>query len=207
MKNKTFNLIIAVAVIFMSAVMTSCGGSKPISRKDATGFVDIEKNECQKEADKKPALRAYGLGQHFREMTARNIAETQARAQFARAIASAITTSTEDNANSNVAYDGDESGANIIDSQNAGVNDFERGIAEEEIRNTTVILTCPTFNPTTKQYQVSVCIEYNEGVAVLASNVAKKVQKLSDERKLKMNFEFEQYRKRIEAELEKKKNL
>ena len=207
MKNKTFNLILAVTVMFISAIMTSCGGSKPISRTDVTGFVDIEKNECQKEADKKPALRAYGLGMHFREMTARNIAETQARAQFARAIASAITTSTEENANSNVAYDGDETGANIIVSQNAGVNDFARGVAEAEIKNTTIIMTCPTFNPTTKQYQVSVCIEYNESVAVLASNVTKKVQKLSEERKLKMNFEFEQYRKRIEKTLEKKENL
>jgi hypothetical protein len=40
----------------------------------------------------------------------------------------------------------------------------------------------------------------------LSNSIAKKVQKLSDDRKLEMNFDFEQYRKRIEAELEKKKN-
>jgi hypothetical protein len=38
----------------------------------------------------------------------------------------------------------------------------------------------------------------------MATDIAKKVeQRIPDEQKLKMNFEFEQYRKRIEAELEK----
>ena len=38
----------------------------------------------------------------------------------------------------------------------------------------------------------------------MAAKVATKVaQKIPDEEKLKMNFEFEQYRKRIEEELEK----
>jgi hypothetical protein len=41
-------------------------------------------------------------------------------------------------------------------------------------------------------------------VAELATAITKRVeQKISDEQKLKMNFEFEQYRKRIEEELEK----
>jgi hypothetical protein len=54
------------------------------------------------------------------------------------------------------------------------------------------------------QYEVWVCLEYQAGVEALASNVAKKVQqRISDEDKLKMNFEFDQYRKRVEAELEK----
>ena len=206
MKSKNFNLIIAVAVIFASVVMTSCGGSKSLSRKSATGFGDIEKDACQQKAEEKPAIRSYGVGSHFREMTARNIAETQARAQFARALEASIKAGTRSDTNTNVAYDGDMAGANIVEQQNAGDNDWAQSIAEQEIRNTTVISTCPKFNPTTKQYQVSVCVEYNEGVSVLADNITKKVQKLSKDRKLEMNFEFEQFRKNIEAELEKKRN-
>jgi hypothetical protein len=47
-------------------------------------------------------------------------------------------------------------------------------------------------------------LEYQAGVSEMAAAVAKKVQqRIPDEQKMKMNFEFEQYRKRVEAELEK----
>ncbi|MDR1757065.1 MAG: hypothetical protein LBR65_08965 [Culturomica sp.] len=196
-------LTIIITAVIAGVTLTGCGGSKPLSQETATGFQKIEKDECQLKAEEQPVKRAYGTGQHFKEMTARNIAETQARAQFARMIASLIIASTSEDANANTAYNGDISGANTVEQQNAGARDFATSIANEEIRNSTIISTCPTFNPTTKQYKVAVCVEYNENIATMANNITKKIQKLSDEQKLQMNFEFEQYRKRIEAELEK----
>ncbi|MDR3184488.1 MAG: hypothetical protein LBT49_03685 [Prevotellaceae bacterium] len=200
------NLRISVMAVVAGLVMSACGGSKPISQQSATGFVDMEKNICQTMAEEKPDIRAYGSGQHFKEMTARNIAETQARGQFARAIATAMTASTDENANASVGYDSDTNAAAIKEQQNAGSNDWVNGIAEAEIRNTAVIHSTRQFNPTTKQYLIFVCLEYREGVSALATSIARKVEQLSQERKLEMNFEFEQYRDRIQAELEKKKN-
>jgi hypothetical protein len=57
-----------------------------------------------------------------------------------------------------------------------------------------------------RQYDYWVCLEYQGDVAQMAADIAKKVeQRISDEQRFKMNFEFEQYRKRIEAELGKSK--
>jgi len=203
---KTKKLFFAVMAMAACIMISACGGSKKMSSKSATGFVEVEKDKCQQKAEEQPAKRGYGVGEHFQEMTAKNIAEAQARAQLARAIGAAITSATDVEATSSVAYDGDMSGANIVSQQNAGSRDWVRSIAEEEVKYTTAISTCPAFNPTTQMYKVSVCVEYNESIAAMATNIAKKVQKLSDERKLEMNFEFEQYRKRTEAELEKKRN-
>jgi hypothetical protein len=205
MKTTFFKTATTALVII---IITSCGGGKnaTLSQKSATGFEAIEKDMCQTEAEKKPGIRAYGTGQHFKEMTARNIAEAQARAQFVRAIAVSIITSTDEEANTNISYDGDMNGANILQQQNSGNEDWVNSIAEGEIRNTAVIQTCPSFNSTTKQYKVSVCLEYNGDAAELANSITNKIQKLSTDRKLEMNFEFEQYRKRIEANLEKKKH-
>ena len=55
-------------------------------------------------------------------------------------------------------------------------------------------------------YQVFVCLEYQAGVAQLAKDLAKKVeQQVSDEERMKMNFEFEKFRQRVEEELKKSK--
>jgi hypothetical protein len=199
-------ILIIAAIAACAGAVSSCGGPKPLSQQSATGFVDMEKDACQTMAEEKPDIRAYGSGQHFKEMTARNIAETQARGQFARAIATAITASTDDKGNASVAYDSDTQAADIREAQNAGSDDWVNGIAQEEIRNTAVIHSTKKYNPTTKQYLIAVCLEYREGVSALATSIARKVEKLSQDRKLEMNFEFEQYRNRIQAELEKKKN-
>jgi hypothetical protein len=199
-------IMIIATVVAAAGIMSSCGGTKPISQQSATGFVDMEKDICQTMAEEKPDIRAWGSGQHFKEMTARNIAEAQARGQFVRALAAAITASTGENANANAAYDGDANGANIAGAQNAGSADWVQSIANGEISNTAVIQSSKKFNPATKQYLFYVCIEYREGISALANSIARKVEKLSQDRKLEMNFEFEQYRDRIQAELEKKKN-
>ena len=55
-------------------------------------------------------------------------------------------------------------------------------------------------------YQVFVCLEYQAGVGQLAKDVANKVkQQVSDEDRMKMNFEYEKFRQRVEEEMRKAK--
>jgi uncharacterized alkaline shock family protein YloU len=58
-----------------------------------------------------------------------------------------------------------------------------------------------------KQFKVYVCLEYDKDLAEMAADIAKGVeQRISDEDKLKMTFEFEEYRKQVEAKLEQMRN-
>jgi hypothetical protein len=199
---KTKHFFIAVIAMAVCAGLIACG-SKKQSLQATTGQQAIEQDVCEKMQEEKPVERVVGIGEHFKEATARNVAEVQARAQFARAISSKIKASTAEDAGGHSLYAGDNTSGNSVQDQIAKINDFAQGIADEVVSNLVVIKTSKYILPN-KQYKVYVCLEYQKGVAALATDIAKRVeQKISDEQKLKMNFEFEQYRKRIEEELEK----
>jgi hypothetical protein len=190
--------ILAATAVVAGVMITGCGSSKRV----AQGTV-VEQNICEQMYEQKPATRAVGQGTHFKEQTARNIAEVQARAQFARAISAKIKTATSEEALGYDLYSGDVSSGNAVSDQGAKQNDFAQSIANETVNNTVVIKTYKLLLPN-NQYNVWVCLEYQAGVSEMAAAVAKKVQqRIPDEQKMKMNFEFEQYRKRVEAELEK----
>ncbi|MDR1416106.1 MAG: hypothetical protein LBJ57_01645 [Prevotellaceae bacterium] len=194
--------LVATVAIAAGVMVTSCGGSKA-SLQSATSQQAVEQDVCEKMQEEKPTLRAVGIGQHFKESTARNIAEAQARAQFARSLATKVKTSTSEEAVGYEVYSGDVATGNSVSDQGSKVNDFVDAVANEVVAGTVPIKISKYILPN-KQYKVYVCLEYQKGVSELAAEVAKRVeQKIPDEQKLKMNFEFEQYRKRVEAELEK----
>jgi hypothetical protein len=200
MKRSCF--LIATVAIAAGVTVTSCGGSKA-SLQSTTGQQAVEQDICEKLQEEKPTLRAVGIGQHFKESTARNIAEAQARAQFARSLASKIKASTSEDAGSYEVYSGDAAAGNSVSDQGAKSNDFVDAATEEVVVGAVPIKISKYILPN-KQYKVYVCLEYQKGVSALAAEVARGVeQKIPDEQKLKMNFEFEQYRKRVEAALEK----
>jgi hypothetical protein len=191
-------VFIFAAIAACSGVMVSgCGSGKKVTQ----GTV-VQQNICEEMYEKKPATRAVGQGTHFKEQTARNIAEVQARAQFARAISAQIKTATSEEAVGYDLYSGDVASGNAVSDQGAKQNDFAQSIANETVNSMVVIKTYKLLLPN-NQYTVWVCMEYQAGVADIAAKVAKRVQqRIPDEEKMKMNFEFEQYRKRIKAELE-----
>lgn len=195
----------AVMAVGASVMITACGNKKQ-GLQATTGQVAIEQDVCEQLQEDKPAVRAVGVGEHFKEMTARNIAEAQARGQFVRMLESKIKTSTAQDAGGYSLYAGDSASGNSMDDQMAKANDFVQSIANDIAANMVLIKTSKYILPN-KQYKVYVCLEYQEGVSAMAAKVATKIaQKIPDEEKLKMNFEFEQYRKRIEEELEKSRN-
>jgi len=197
---KTINFIL-VTICFFGLI--ACGGTKKASVP--AGAVVLTDNPCEQAQSEKPAMRATGKGTHFKEMTARNIAELQARAVFARALSSKIKTATSEEALGYDLYSGDPASGNSVTDQGSKSNDFVQSIAEGIVANTVVIKTYKLLLPN-KQYDYWVCLEYQGDVAQMAADIAKKVeQRIPDEQKFKMDFEFEQYRKRIEVELEKSK--
>lgn len=192
----------AVMAVAASVMITACG-SKKQGLQTTTGQVAIEQDVCEQLQEDKPAVRAVGVGEHFKEMTARNIAEAQARGQFVRTLEAKIKTATTEEALGYAGYSADSTSGNSVTDQGAKANDFVQSIANDVAANMVLIKTSKYILPN-KQYKVYVCLEYQEGVSAMAAKVATKVaQKIPDEEKLKMNFEFEQYRKRIEEELEK----
>ena len=54
-------------------------------------------------------------------------------------------------------------------------------------------------------YQVFVCLEYKDGLSKMADDIVEKVrQQIPDDDRIKMQYEFQKFRERIEAELKKK---
>jgi uncharacterized alkaline shock family protein YloU len=199
---KTKHFLVAVMALGASVMITACG-SKKQALQTTTGQVAIEQDVCEKIQEEKPAVRAVGVGEHFKEMTARNIAEVQARGQFARMLGSKIKTSTAQDAGGYSLYSGDSTSGDSVDDQMAKANDFVQSITSEVAANMVLIKTSKYILPN-KQYKVYVCLEYDGSVSKMATDIAKRVeQRIPDEEKLKMNFEFERYRKQIEEELEK----
>jgi hypothetical protein len=136
-------------------------------------------------------------------MSAKNLAEAQARGQFARAISAKIKTASGEESFGYNSYSGDLQSGNSVQDQGSKSNDFTLSVAEGVVANTVIIKTIK-FKLPNQQYEYWVCLEYQKGVAEMATEIAKKVdQKISDEERLKMNFEFDQFRKKMEAELEK----
>lgn len=195
------SLKIFACLSLVLCMLYSCGGSKEaVADKTRT---KILLDECQELAQKKPEVRSWGEAINFSLSSAANYAELQARARFARAISAKIKTAEE---NSGLAYR--KSSTNTVDGatvrdEGANQNEMQLSIAESVIKNAVVIKTTQYMMPD-GSYQVFVCLEYREGVEKLADEIAKQVkQQVSDEDRMKMQYEFEKFRERIEEELRK----
>ena len=195
--------MIAVIALLTGVMFTNCRSGK--SLKKATGQELLQQDVCEKLQQEKPNKRAVGIGEHYKEMTARNVAEAQARAQFRRMISACITSATGEDVFAYGVYSSDQTTGRTVSDQGSRVDDLTLSIANGIVANTTTIKTSKYIMPDS-QYKVYVCLEYNKSISELATEITKGVeQRISDEERMKMNFEFEQFRKRVEAELEKSK--
>lgn len=188
-----------IAVCLLSA----CGGSKNATLGSTSKKTKIELDECQQYAMAKPDIRAWGEGVSFNLSKASNLAELQARAKMARAIESKVKDAMQ---NSGLTYTKASTngvqGAMASD-EGAKQNEEQTSIANQVIKSTAVVKTSQ-YAQQDGTYQVFVCVEYREGVSKMAEEITNLVQQqVSDEERLKMNFEFEKFRKQIEEELKK----
>lgn len=201
---KKFKTIVSVFVV---CLLSACGGSKQTvvstAQSNFPSKMKIQKDECVELQEKKPEVRAWGEGINFSLSSASNEAELQARTKFARAIAAKVKAA---EGNSSLKYrksstNGKE-GASVRD-EGANYNEDQLSVAEAVIKNA-VIINTSQYMLQDGSYQVFVCLEYKEGVAKMADEITENVkQRVSDEDRIKMQYEFEKFRERVKEELEK----
>lgn len=184
------NLLFLLMLVGVSLFVASCGGGKKtVSGPSNVGDVALADEPCQLYALEQPARRASGVGLHFSESTARNIAELQARAQLARALQACITTATRESKFETTLFSADDKAGASVTDQSGKSDDSAFGIAKEQIAGA-VMVKVSRYKTPNNQYRIYVCVEYQEDVPQMAGKIAKAFsEKLTPEQKDKVKFD------------------
>ena len=188
-----------LAVLAGAFLFVACGSSKKtVASKTVNPYGKVvEAEPCIELYEQSPCNRAYGNGQHFKEATARNIAELQARAMFARKIESAILSATEDMGISMEKYAADDQSGRSVTDQSGEGNDLAMSIAQQVIRNTHTIKTT-RYLKSNNQFTVFVCMEYAGDENTLVDQIERSVQdKISQDDRTKIEQRHNEFRRRI----------
>lgn len=200
--------------IIACCLLCSCGSSKHAAytpggtTKGTSPSADglrLEDNECMILQEEKPTTRAWGNARNFDLSTAVAIAEGDARAKMARAIATAVTTATQQSNFNITQYAGNSTeGQEATDSGNKQ-NALVKQLAKEVVENAVVIKTTRYILPN-RQYNIYVCLEFQGGTSGMSKRIVEKVkQQISDEDRMKMEYEFQKFQKSVDEELAKMK--
>ncbi|MBO5181560.1 MAG: hypothetical protein J6B92_06705 [Paraprevotella sp.] len=193
------NFIAMTAFAVSTLLFSACGTSKVNAQSPVNSAIGqkVELDPVMEYAEQNPAIRDFGIGQHFKEATAKNIAAAQARGAYASAIRSAIIAACEESNIDLTQYAGDdESGKVAIDQSSMG-GDLVRSIAAEIVNNTHPVKSSKFILPN-KQWKYYVCIEYMENAEQLAKDIEKKLEeKISPEDRVKLEERHEKFRQSI----------
>lgn len=163
---------------------------------------EMKLTEAESYALKKPGTRAAGKGVSSRESVSVQVARAQARAAFAEAISSAVNSALKISGFDVSQYAGDDEEGHEVSDGAEKTNTMIKSVSKQVIENTQVVKTNKFYNKKTRKYTVFVCLEYNGDIAKLSKEIANKVsQKISDEQRMKIDFELENFEKEIEKEL------
>lgn len=195
MTTTIFRLCFCLFVLMAGTVQT-------VNAQEDVYGKEMKLTEAESYALKKPGTRAAGKGVSSRESVAVQVARTQARAAFAEAISSAVNSALKISDFDVSQYAGDDEEGHEVSDGAEKTNTMIKSVSKQVIENTQVVKTNKFFNKKTRKYTVFVCLEYNGDIAKLSKEVANKVsQKISDEQRMKIDFELENFEKEIEKEL------
>lgn len=195
MKTTIFRLCFCLFVLMAGTVQT-------VNAQEDVYGKEMKLTEAESYALKKPGTRAAGKGVSSRESVAVQVARAQARAAFAEAISSAVNSALKISGFDVSQYAGDDEEGHEVSDGAEKTNTMVKSVSKQVIENTQVVKTNKFFNKKTRKYTVFVCLEYNGDIAKLSKEVANKVsQKISDEQRMKIDFELENFEKEIEKEL------
>lgn len=198
---KNHLIVVALSVAVLS-LMTSCG----TSQKTVSGEVNpygksVASEPCIELYEQNPSVRAYGQGQHFKEMTARNIAELQANAMFARKIEQAVISATEDLGISLSQYAADDKSGRSVTDQSAESKDLAASISQQVVRDAHVIKTSRYIGKN-NQFTVFVCMEYGTDKDALVKDIEDKVkEKISADDRATLEKRHNEFRDKIYGKL------
>lgn len=134
-------------------------------------------------------------------MTARNIAELQANAMYARKIEKAVISATEDLGISLSKYAADDKSGRSVTDQSGESNDLAASISQQVVRNAHVIKTSRYYNKN-NQFTVFVCIEYGGDENALIDQIEQKVKdRISDEDRAKIESRHNEFKDKVYGKL------
>lgn len=192
---KTLVMVATAAAMLLS----SCGAQKQASSSVLRSSIgeSLREEPCITLQEEAPAIRKYGIGQHFKEVTARNLAEMQARESFANSIKAAVIAATEEIGISMDKYAGDDKEGHSISDQSGEGNDYAMSIANEIVRNTHPIKTS-RYLKSNNQYNIYVCLEYMGTENQMAEQIEKSLNdKISPDNRIKLEKRHDDFRQRV----------
>ena len=183
-----------------TVILAGCGATQQIASIKKNANPDgqlLEDNPCIEYAMLKPRTRAYGDGTHFKESTATNIAEMQARGKFARRIESAVLSATEEIGVSLEKYAGDAMGGARATDQSSEANDLASSIASQCIKNTSIVKVTRYYTEN-QQYKIFVCLEFGGSEDEMAEQIVQSVvDKISASDRAKIEARHDEFRNRV----------
>lgn len=206
-KVKNITNFIAILTI-ASCLFSSCSSHKDTTKysKNSEEEVLVEEDECQLLAEKKPTTRAWGEATNHRLSYAKSYAEGQARAALARQVASIIKTATKESDLAYEKFSASQSEGHGVTDEGSGADGFAQQIADQTLSNVVVIKTTQKMKKN-GQYHVFVCVEYKGNSSELVKDISDNVkQRVSDEERIKMQYQFQKFQESIEKELNKQNN-
>lgn len=201
MKKSTFLTLIALVVF-----MQSCGNLKQASTVPASNVsqnqvqqdIEVALDPCEEYALLAPSKRAAGTGVHFKETTATNLAQLNARANLAKALQQCVEAATKNYADAKELFSADEESSSYVTDQSASVGDREAGWARELIKGAPVVMKKKYKTPN-NQWRIYVCVEYQESVAEMAAKITKVFnEKLSQEQKARIDFNEQKFKQEMQ---------
>lgn len=196
------NKIVSFLLVFALLCSASCS-----SHKASIEGQKMEKSEQQKLAEAKPACRSWGEATQFNQSFAKTYAEGQARAEFARKLASMVQTASHQATDgTDLAHSNSEESSQGHD-QGITSNAFAQQVADGMVSGLTVI-SSDTYKLRDGQYHVFVCMEWQGSVEQLAQDIAKNFRKrveqqVSDQDRAKMEVRYQEFLKSIEEQLKR----
>ena len=198
---KNHLIVVALSVAVLS-LMTSCGTSQKTDSGEVNPYgKSVASEPCIELYEQNPSVRAYGQGQHFKEMTARNIAELQANAMFARKIEQAVISATEDLGISLSQYAADDKSGRSVTDQSAESKDLAASISQQVVRDAHVIKTSRYIGKN-NQFTVFVCMEYGTDKDALVKDIEDKVkEKISADDRATLEKRHNEFRDKVYGKL------
>jgi hypothetical protein len=198
---KKFLLLLSVIIL------ASCGSSKVVTEdvsgrtkpNDSLHGAGIELTLSEQMALERPETRASGEGLSSRLAQAKIYAEGQARGALARAISSIIKTASEECGLGWEKYAGNGSEGNSVNDEGTKSENKTQQIANELVQNA-VVIHQDNFVQPDRRYKVFVCLEYRGDAKSIVNKIK---QQIPDEDRMKMEYEFQQFEKKVNEELSK----
>ncbi|MDR1985260.1 MAG: hypothetical protein LBQ28_10650 [Prevotellaceae bacterium] len=186
----------ALVAIVASLLFTACGSSKkaktPEQKSAMNRGVIMEKEECEQLALKEvKGWRESGNGVSDKESFARNIAELNAKARLARQLQEQI--------NTLIRSFNEQHEAGGVREQSGKSTEIEEGYADQLLSNVKPICS-NTYVKEDGSYNVYVCVEMGE------ESLSRIHKKLSDDKKLSIDFAEDQFKKQMEKAKEEYRN-